>query len=288
MVEFIERTAGSAHLVLAPALGGGIARLDVNGRPVLRPFAGDEGNPFSLASNILVPFSNRISGGGFEWKGSYHALAPNLEGEPFPIHGDGFQKIWQAEQCDASVRLILANGAFGPWHYRATQTFRLSETALTITLRVTNIGPESLPFGCGFHPWFPRSDETRLKFSAKAVWLEDERHLPIGQKTLSDAPELDFTALRALPATWINNAYTGWLNETRIEQGDTAVSCRISASGNLDTAVVYSPDATADFFCFEPVSHPVDAFHLPGNPGLKPLVPGDVLEATMTLSWSSP
>lgn len=288
MVEFVEQTAGKARLVLAPALGGGIARLDVADRPVLRPFAGDDNNPFSLASNILVPFSNRISGGGFDWNGQRHALAPNLEGEPFPIHGDGFQKIWQAEDPDASNCLTLTDGSFGPWHYRATQVFDLSETALSLTLVVTNTGETPLPFGCGFHPWFPRSDRTRLSFAARKVWMEDERYLPTEELLLSEASEWDFASARPLPPSWINNGYTGWQGTARIEQGPDATSCIVTASDNLSTALVYSPNEAADFFCFEPVSHPVDAFHLPGTPGLKELAPGDSLVAAMTLSWMHP
>ncbi|MEP3276571.1 MAG: aldose 1-epimerase [Stappiaceae bacterium] len=287
MVEPVEITAGPARLVLAPDMGGGIARLDVNDCPVLRPFAGDEANPFSLACNILVPFSNRISQGGFEWRGKRYALEPNLEGEPFPIHGDGFQKVWQAERCDASVRLALVEGTFGPWRYGASQTFRLSETALKVALSVTNKGSTALPFGCGFHPWFPRSHATRLSFMAGSVWMEDAQYLPIEEQQLVDAPDWDFTNSRKLPSSWINNGYAGWLGEARIDQGQDAVSCVIKASENLGTALIYSPEGSANFFCFEPVSHPVDAFHLPEYPGLKELAPGEQLKASMTICWEA-
>ena len=57
-------TADAAKLILAPELGGGIARLDVDKKPVLRPWSGDKHNLFSLAHNFLVPFSNINSFGG--------------------------------------------------------------------------------------------------------------------------------------------------------------------------------------------------------------------------------
>ncbi|VFR55006.1 Aldose 1-epimerase [plant metagenome] len=37
--------------------------------------------------------------------------------------------------------------------------------------------------------------------------------------------------------------------------------------------LLYCP-ADGDFFCFEPVSHPIDAHHLPGHPGLRWLTSG--------------
>jgi aldose 1-epimerase len=52
----------------------------------------------------------------------------------------------------------------------------------------------------------------------------------------------------------------------------------IAAAAPLGTAIVYSPGAAADFFCFEPVSHAVDAFNRPGNGGLL-LGPGETARA---------
>lgn len=285
MVDLTILGAGSAKLALAPSIGGGIARLDVDGRPVLRPWAGDADTPFSLASNILVPFSNRISGGGFDWDGIRHNLAPNLTGEACPIHGDGFQRPWVAEKSGNSARLTLEYGSFGPWHYHAVQDFVLTAKAMTVTLSVTNTGPDPLPFGCGFHPWFPRSAKTRLGFNAETVWLEDAAYLPTKQLSLSSAPNWDFARPRALPDTWINNGYTGWHGPAHIQQGHDAMSCTLTATNTLSTALVFSPAAGAEFFCFEPVSHPVDAFHLPGHPGLQTLHNGDTMRAAMTLDW---
>ena len=286
MTGLTALSAGPARLELAPALGGGIARLDVGGKPLLRPWSGGEANPFSLASNILTPFSNRISGGGFEFEGRRHRLAPNLTGESCPIHGDGFQKAWTAEiQDEASVRLTLRDGAIGPYRYRAEQAFRLLDTRLRVDLSVTSGAEIALPFGCGFHPWFPRDGETRLSFAADQIWLEDEDHLPAGRLSLAESPEWSFAAPRALPDGWINNGYAGWKGRARIEQGPMFASAVVGASPNLSTAIVYSPDATADFFCFEPTSHPVDAFNLPGRPGLAVLTPGQTMTAWMEIEW---
>lgn len=285
MADLTEIAAGPAHLALAPSLGGGIARLDVRGLPLLRPFAGDSGDPFSLASNILAPFSNRISGGGFEWNGVRYPIEPNFAAEPLPIHGDGFQKPWTAEAGDAGAVLRLAGGSVGPWRYDAAQEFHLSAEALRVTLTVKNTADRPLPFGCGFHPWFPRTAETRLSFAAAAVWTADARRLPAEELQLSQAPERDFAKARSLPETLIDNAYTGWSGPARVIQGPGAVSCRIRASENLDTALVYSPGRNADFFCFEPVSHPVDAFHLPGRPGLCELAPQESMQGFMEIAW---
>ena len=277
---------GPSELVLSPELGGSIAKLNVYDKPVLRSWAGDESDLFSLASNVLIPFSNRISGEGFFWDKVWYGLKPNMESERFPIHGDAFQKPWGISKQGESVQLKLTNGSFGPWQYSGKQVFNLYPNNLNIALTVKNTGRVLMPFGCGFHPWFPRTRETKLSFRAKTVWMEDKNHLPTTEVLLTDAPDWCFNMLRNLPSNWINNGYTGWDGVVRIEQGQKAVSCTLSASRNLSTALVYSPDSSSDFFCFEPVSHPVNAINLRGRPGLKVLKPGDSITASINLNWN--
>ena len=269
-------------------MGGAVARLDVAGRPVLRPWNGETDNPFSLASNVLVPFSNRISGGGITWNDEHYPMDSNLSGEPYPIHGDGFQRPWAIEETSAiSARLVLNDGHIGPFQYLAEQVFRLTQTGLRVTLTLSNTGALALPFGCGFHPWFPRSSATKLSFTARAVWMADANHLPTEHLALDDAPDWRFRPARHLPEGLLNNGYTDWQGAALITQGAEHVPVCITASENLSTAIVRSTNAKADFFCFEPVSHPVDAFNLSGHPGLTSLAPSQSMQAWMDISWST-
>lgn len=283
-----------ARVAVVPEMGGGIARLDVRGadgrfRSLLRPWNGRTSDgPFALASNVLVPFSNRISGGGFAFDGQFHGIEPNLADQEFPIHGDGFTREWfVSEQTGSTLTLHCLGGDIGPFRYQARQTLVLSQTGLEVSLGVTSKSAAALPFGVGFHPWFPRSPQTKIRFSADRVWLENEKHLPIAPIDIETKGYWDFSDLTALPNGWINNAFTGWNCICDVEQGAEAVSFRLTASGNLGVALVFSPGCDADFFCFEPVSHPVDAHNLPGFPGLKILAPDETLRVAMTLDWSS-
>ncbi len=285
-MEVARLAAGGARLDVLPAIGAGIARLDVGGLPVLRPWSDDSrADPFALGCNLLAPFSNRISS-GFDHAGRRLTIEPNLPGEAMPIHGDAFQKPWRiTERSGVAIRLELAGGAIGPWRYRAEVTYRLEPDSLSAGLALVSLSEDVVPFGLGFHPWFPRSGHTRLRFRADAVWPEDDRHLPA-----TEAPEVipaawDFTSIRPLPQGWINNAFAGWDGRASVEQGPDALSVEIHASEPLRTALIYSPGDEAPFFCFEPVSHPVDAVNLPGRPGLQELAPGQTLSAEMQLRW---
>lgn len=284
----ITLSAGAATAQIVPELGGGLATLHVDGKPALRPWSGKlEDGPFALACNFLAPFSNRLNG-GFEWNDQRIKIEPNLAGEPFPIHGDAFQHVWTiAETQSDRVKLELTTGHIGPWRYAANLIFALMPQSLNLQFSLSSSSTEALPFGLGFHPWFPRDADTKLQFAAASVWLEQENYLRLGAAPISIPSELDFGSLRSLPDKWINNAYVNWDRTAHIEQGDAAVSLDITASDTQTTAIVYSPNANADFFCFEPVSHVPDAHNLPGYPGLATLQRSESITAQMKFSWNS-
>nr|MDA8250534.1 hypothetical protein [Rhodospirillales bacterium] len=110
---------------------------------------------------------------------------------------------------------------------------------------------------------------------------EDARHLPTRRVPLAERPAWDFAAGRALPPGWINNGFVGWDGRATIGWPGRGLALAVEAEAEgadgaapLAVFLVYSPGAQADFFCFEPVSHPVDAHHLAGRPGLFRLAPG--------------
>jgi aldose 1-epimerase len=281
----LDLNVGYARLSLHPEMGGGIAGLWVGDKPVLRSWSGRaEDGPFALASNILVPFSNRIDR-GFTFEGIFHPMVQNMDIDPLAIHGDGLQKEWavvSASESEAELR--LPNGAFGPFVYEAVQTFLLSETGLTNTLTMTNRADIALPFGGGFHPWFPRTEETRLQANAPDHWPEGEGSLPASNSPQLPPDDFDFSTTKPLPNRWINAGFSRWDGKAYITQGDDAVSVTLT-SETLTTAIIYSPEPDCGFFCFEPVSHPVNAHNLPGMPGLKVLQPGESLTLEMRLDW---
>ncbi len=285
----ITLDAGTAKADIAPAMGAGIASLCSGDLPVLRPWSGDgAAGPFALGCNLLLPFSNRISRGGFRFEGENHRVAPNLPGEAHAIHGDGFQREWQqVDGSQNSARLVLNDGEIGPFHYSATVAYELTAETLETRLSVTNRGALTLPFGLGLHPWFPRNAATRLQFMATGVWPETPDHLTATEQAVPVGNGGDWSDLGPLPECWINTGFFGWDGRAQIVQGEAAASVRLAA-WDLGTALVYSPSATADLFCFGPVSHPVDAHNLPGQPGLIRLASGETLTAGMILNWGLP
>jgi len=267
-----------------PGIGGALARLDWLGGaqpvPLLRPLADDAAGtplPGQLACFPLLPWSNRMAPLGFAFEGQRYVPAPNRAGEPCPIHGDGWQQAWEVAQHDGSALLLkLDRSACAPFSYSATLRYALVDDALEITLAVRNAGAAALPFGLGLHPWMPDPQGALLQAGAAAVWLAGADKLP---SRLAPLPEdWRFDTLRPL-AAGVDNAFAGWDGVARIAWPRRGVALQVEA--DLDYFILYVPPGR-DFFCFEPVDHPVNAHNLPGRPGLTVLAPGASLQRRCT------
>src|SRR5271165_336347 len=244
--RLVTLTDGVAEATVVPDLGGGLASYDLVGAggraPLFRPCRDlSRAGPFDLANNLLVPWSNRISGGGFHFGGRFHPLEPNLPGEPYPIHGNGFSSAWAVENVSAEkVKLSLTSNGPGPFRYEARATYALDAGALNMGLWVRNVWTEALPFGLGFHPWVVRTPHTLLMAKARRVVLESSDHLPVGQAFVSSRPEWDFATPRALPAAWINNAFLVWDGRATVLWSERGLALEIVADPPLSTYIIYS------------------------------------------------
>jgi aldose 1-epimerase len=87
----------------------------------------------------------------------------------------------------------------------------------------------------------------------------------------------------------IDNAYTGWGGTAQIdwpERGLRLTAHMPDFEKDGGTAqhycLVYRPPQ-GPAFCFEPITQPIDAFHQPGQPGLRTLAQGESM--VMNVQW---
>ena len=282
--QVITLRCGALHAEVLPQAAGGLARLDWERggarHSLLRPYehAAGAGLPATsqLACFPLVPWSNRIAPGGFVFDGRAVAPAPNRPGEPCPIHGDGWQHHWSVGARSASsVSLTLDRRDGAPFSYVARLRYLLTGEALDVTLEVANTGRAPLPFGLGLHPWIERRAGVTLRARARGTWARGPLGLPAEE--IAVPPEWDFAAARPLPAGHVDHAFCGWDGQAEITWPDSGV--RLAIHADMAYYILYAP-AGADFFCFEPVDHAINAHNLPGGAarnGLTALAPGQTL-----------
>ena len=301
-MRLLELAAASARVTIAPEIGGSIAAFEVAGRPVLRPApqaALDAHDVRALGCYPLVPYSNRIRDASLRFGDARFALARNFGDHPHSIHGVGWQRAWTVvDAASDRARLALAHDARGraahawPWAFEATQAFHLSaptthdaRAVLLATLTLRNRGSEPFPFGLGFHPFFPKTANTRLRFAADRVWRNDPTQLP--QALVDIPPPWRFEASRALGAIALDNVFTGWRGTAELVDDANRTSIRLDADRALAFLVVYAP-AGGDCVAVEPVTHETDAFNRSAagaeRTGTRVLPPGAVFSCTMRIA----
>jgi aldose 1-epimerase len=274
--------SGAHRLKLIPRLGGSVAAWDWKTpdgwTPLFRPWSGASEDRYTFACFPLVPWSNRITGGGFEHDGKFHPIRPNRADDPYPIHGDGWLQAWDvSEQGRDRVQLSLESHCFDgdPYDYAATQTFTLRPETLDIELKVTHLGDGTLPYGLALHPYFVRNSETRLLSRATGVWLSGKDPIPTAHSR-EFPPTWDYNTLSPLEGPLIDNCFTGWDGRSVIEYPDRGLALTMTMADRSGYSLMYRPP-DLPFFCLEPITHPIDAFHMPDRPGLAVLSKGESL-----------
>ena len=274
--------------MLAPEIGGAIAGWTYGDVPVMRPAAPGAiaaARSRGLSAFPLVPYSNRIGYARFSFGGETFELDRNFGDEPHAIHGAGWTSEWAVTgAADTRATLTLAHDPSGPgarkWPFAflAEQRFSLTEDTLRIAMSIRNTDPRPAPAGLGLHPYFPRTGEDSLRFSAEGVWTNRADHLP--DRLVPVPSELDHAEGRRVGSVRLDNCFAGWDGQARISR--PRLSIRIEASEIFRHLVVYTP-ADRPYFAVEPVSHMNDAIHhmeISGN-GLHVLEPGASLRGEL-------
>lgn len=252
------------ELALSPSVGGAIASFDfvADGKrvPILRQAQGPLDDVLESASFPLVPFSNRIRGGSFAFRGHDVRLQPNLDGDPSPLHGQGWKLPWSVERKSADEALLRFDHEPGewPWAYRAEQHFRLESNSLYLRLTCLNLSDGPMPCGLGFHPYFPCGPDTRIHTGVDEVWTVDEHVLPVdrvapdGRYSIADDP---------VCGRDLDNGYGGWSGRALFTDPGWPFEIELS-SRSARFFQLFSPQG-GGFFVAEPVSHANAALNEP-------------------------
>ena len=165
------------------------------------------------------------------YDGVTYALAPNTDWDEHYLHGDGWTTEWRvAERTRSRARVVMRHDDAGtPYSYEAAQTFALDGSTLALSLEVVNRGAAALPFGLGWHPYFPLTAGTTLRAPASALWLEGADWLPTERAALP--ADLDFTTAHELPRRWVNHGFEGWNGACEIAWPDRRARLKLDADG---------------------------------------------------------
>lgn len=277
----MDLRAGALRCEIEPRLGGCIAGLWLDGVPVLRSTpAGQLATARQSGSYPLVPFSNRIAQAKLSWQGTQHPLVRNNGDEPHAIHGVGWQRAWTMLEADERFAMLAYehhSDRAWPFAFDCSQTLRLHDDHLELTLAMTNQSQQPAPAGLGWHPYFVKRAGSHIAFEATGRWEMGPDKLPTVRKP-AQGLDADCAALD------VDHCYDGWSGEAQLR--DALLQVRVVS--DLTRLVVFT-NSTRDFVAIEPVSHVNNAvnLHAAGSLadelGLRILQPGESMLAQMAI-----
>ena len=237
----------------------------------------DPRRPLKTGMFPLVPFSNRIRDGTFMFQGRDFVLEKSGAANAHATHGHGCWNHWSIinKTKDSACIVFSHHKSDWPSSYQASQQFVLDRNGLLVCLTVENTGVSTMPVGLGLHPFLPQRRRVTLKTEFRTIWPAGTDSIPVGWEPLPK--EFNFSTSKDLPGG-LDTGFGDWNGEAMIAWPIDGIGLLIKASGQIDHAIIYTP-IDQDFFCFEPVTHPINAINL--GAGMPIIGPGEKFEASV-------
>lgn len=227
----------------------------------------------------MLPLVNRVAGNRFSFRGQEIALPHSPVDDEFFLHGNGWLERWSVESVsDTECLLLLRSQHPCGFDYLAGLHYRLQDNILRAELTLTHLGENPMLYGLGFHPWFVFDEGSRVQFSASGYWPEGEKHLPLAWQG-EIPPAIDFGEAKHGESGWLNVGYSGWNGVAQIQRDVMTVTL----SSQTPWLMLFRMSGES-FLCLEPQSHPVNAHHQAGQPGLVALGRGESTRLEMEIA----
>ncbi|MCR8632840.1 aldose 1-epimerase [Paenibacillus radicis (ex Xue et al. 2023)] len=248
---------------------------------------------------ILMP-PNRIRKGNFQFDGRNYQFNITQQNTGNHIHGVIRQQSWTVTQAGVSEDgKLFITSSFNlnddvnvqrqyPHALELEVTYTLDGSELIHSLKATNRGTETAPFGYGLHTWFlldGKPESWKLQLPVSGIWELDEQNIPTGE----------IIPLGRYDALIEGNALSGHDMDTVFQVGDNPciailsrddVEIRYSGSDLFKQWVIYTKGEAHDFICLEPYTWVTNAPNIdqPAEvTGVRGIQPGNTLELEVAL-----
>jgi len=274
---------GALRCDIRPDLGGCIAGLWFSDVPVLRSTPATQLASVRLSGSFpLIPYSNRMAFARFAWNGQSYDLSPNFEPEPHAIHGAGWRRPWQVQECSDTAAVLALDhcgNSDWPFAFAASQHLSLQDGCLSLQMEITNQSSVPAPVGLGWHPYFAKHGDSHLAFASQGRWDMGPDQLP-RMRHPHKGLDQDCAALV------VDHCFDGWSGEALLRNARFAI--RI---GSDLPCLVACSNPGRDTIAVEPVSHVNNALNLLAQGtattealGVHVLAPGASMAASMQMT----
>jgi galactose mutarotase-like enzyme len=279
-MALVELRAGPNRVVLDPRRGGRVSSWTIDGEELLVGPPDEVDTSIHWGCFLMAPWPGRLAGGRFDWRGREVRLR-RTHGR-HAIHGLTWNRPWEVEAsspAEATLAIELPRDEW-PMGGRVRQRTTVTPTGVRLEAEVEATG-EPMPAALGWHPWFLRRGDPRLRVDAAAYQLTSGL-IPTGES----APVAGRTDLRGGPRLGrrrLDIAYVEAHSPAVITWPDLELA--IAFAPAPAPLVVYTPP---DSFCVEPLTAPPNALSLPARrrraAGVRELAVGERLSAALEMT----
>jgi aldose 1-epimerase len=184
------------YLVVDEKVGASLIELNLSGISLIDlPGSANhplESNPYH-PSALLTPWVNRVRNGNYSYKGKNYQLPINEPALGNAIHGllarAPFSIKQQSENSITLDYVYEGEELNYPFPFIFSYTYNLlNEGGLEITFQAKNTGSTSMPFACGWHPYFKFPDTTiadlSINFLPISRFISDSQMIPLKEESL--------------------------------------------------------------------------------------------------------
>lgn len=245
----IQLSAGQDSVSIDPGDGARLTSLVAGGAERLVTAPPDGVAPelvdFMWGCYLMAPWVGRLEDNAIRWREATHTFPANFGSQA--IHGLVRDEAWEVDASDGSSAALSTTleHTRWPWGGSFRYTISLTPGSLTLGLEV-EAATQAMPVSMGWHPWFVRLGDDRLKVDSDQVLELDGDLIPTGVRRPVD----DLTDLRTGPVLGerlLDHVYVSPRPPAVITWPDLTMT--IGWSEAADTLVVHTPPAG---FCVEP------------------------------------
>jgi aldose 1-epimerase len=239
---------------------------------------------------VLAPWPNRIRDGRYAFAGTDHQAAISEPATGSALHGLVSWVNWRplrrtVDQVALGHTLHSQPGY--PFSLELEIEYRLTADGLAVTLRATNLGADTAPFGVGFHPYLTlgreRIDDTVLELPVRTRLPLDDRLLPAGAPVAVEGTEYDFRRARPVGPLELDTCFgdlerdPDGLARVKLSTADDGRELTVWMDERFSYVQAFTADTLAEArrrrgIAIEPMTCAPDAFN--SGDGLLALVPG--------------
>jgi aldose 1-epimerase len=277
----LELRAGANRVLVDPDRGGRLASWSVDGRELLVGPPTDDDRSIRWGCFLMAPWPGRLAGGRFDWRG--RTVQVRRTHGRHAIHGLLWHRAWSVDDAQADHAGLSIELPRDEWPMGGRVRQRVSVTPTGLRLEAEIEAAEPMPAALGWHPWFLRSGDPRLRVDADRV-LVTRGMIPTGA-TEAVRGRTDLRTGPRLGDRRLDLAYLAASSPVTSTWPD--LELRIEFTPTPAPLVVYTPPES---FCVEPLTAAPNALALPlaqmRRAGVHLLAAGERVAASMTLSWN--